>query len=405
MRSSQRETRADNGRPLIAHVVYRFAVGGLENGVINLINRLPRDAYRHVVISLTDASPQFVARIERDDVDIHVLNKPVGHALALYPRLWRLFARLRPAIVHTRNLAALEAVIPAWLAGVPARVHGEHGRDMSDLHGSSKKYRLLRRLYSPFVSRYIALSRDLESYLREGVGVASSRIEQIYNGVDTARFHPAVDGRAPIPACPYADASYWLVGTVGRMQSVKHQTVLARALIIAHRKSPEAARRLRLVMVGDGPLRAEATTLLAQARLAHAAWLPGERADIDTILRGLDCFVLPSLAEGISNTILEAMACGLPVVATAVGGNGDLVEAGRTGQLVAVDDAEALADAILGYFNAPERARLHGATGRMTVERRFSIEAMVARYAGVYDELLGGVAGRVSHQPEPIKEP
>ncbi len=397
------DNRETSRPPLIAHVVYSFSVGGLENGVVNLINRLPEEAYRHVIISLTDVSPEFTTRIQRKNVEMHALKKSPGHALKIYPRLLGLFSQLKPAIVHTRNLAALEAVVPAWMAGVPVRIHGEHGRDVHDLDGSSRKYRLLRRLYRPFVSKYIALSRDLEAYLRDGVGVPASRIEQIYNGVDTVRFRPAPGGRAPISGSPFNDPACWIVGTVGRMQAVKHQTNLVRAFIIAHRSDAEAARRLRLVLVGDGPLRAEAEVLLEEAGIAQHAWLAGERADIDAVMRGLDCFVLPSLAEGISNTILEAMSSGLPVVATDVGGNGDLIEPGSTGALVPADDPQALAMAILDYFREPKRARQNGAAGRQVVERRFSLEAMVARYLGVYDQLLG-VAGRASRQPEPVKE-
>lgn len=381
--------REASRRPLIAHVVYSFSVGGLENGVVNLVNRLPEDAYRHAIISLTDASPEFCTRISRKDVGIHVLKKPAGHALKIYPRLLSLFSHLKPAIVHSRNLAALEVAVPAWMAGVPVRIHGEHGRDVHDLDGSSQKYRLMRRLYRPFVNKYIALSRDLEAYLRDGVGVPASRIEQIYNGVDTARFRPADGGHEPVPGCPFNAQECWIVGTVGRMQTVKHQTALARAFVIAHRTDPEAARRLRLILVGDGPLRDESVALLEEAGIARHAWLPGERADIDAVMRGLDCFVLPSLAEGISNTILEAMACGLPVVATDVGGNGELVEQGGTGCLVPKDDPQALADAILGYFRAPEHARRYGVAGRQLAVRRFSLDAMVDRYMGVYDQLLG----------------
>jgi len=110
-------------RPLIAHVVYRFDVGGLENGVVNLINRMSGHAYRHAVVSLTEIT-DFRKRIQRDDVQFIALHKPPGHALPLYPRLLRLLRDLQPAIVHTRNLAALEVTVPAWLAGVRARVHG-----------------------------------------------------------------------------------------------------------------------------------------------------------------------------------------------------------------------------------------------------------------------------------------
>jgi hypothetical protein len=125
-------------------VVFRFDVGGLENGVVNLINHMPADAYRHAVISLTEIT-DFRRRIVRDDVSFVALEKPPGHAIRIYPRLFRLFRQLRPAIVHSRNLAALEVAMPAWAAGVPVRIHGEHGRDIGDLDGSSRKYQWLRR--------------------------------------------------------------------------------------------------------------------------------------------------------------------------------------------------------------------------------------------------------------------
>ena len=131
--------------------------------------------------------------------------------------------------------------------------------------------------------------------------------------------------------------------------------------------------------------------------MADLAWLPGERTDIPEIMRGLDCFVLPSLAEGISNTILEAMASGLPVIATDVGGNADLVVTGVTGKIVPAADAEAMAHEIVRLANQPDAAQDMGRAGRDLVERKFSMNAMVAAYQGTYDKLLhlgGASAGR-----------
>jgi sugar transferase (PEP-CTERM/EpsH1 system associated) len=377
--------------------MHRFDVGGLENGVVNLINHMPAEAYRHAVLALTEVT-DFRQRVRRDDVRFIALNKPPGHLYALYPRLYKIFRELRPAIVHSRNLAALEVTAPAWAAGVPVRIHGEHGRDVGDLDGDNRKYQWLRRCYKPFVSHYIALSRDLEGYLVERVGVRAAKVAQIYNGVDAARFRSAT-GPSPIEGCPFRRPEHWLVGTVGRMQTVKDQTLLARAFIRALEIDPSLKARLRLIMIGDGPLRVEALNLLDQAGVADLAWLPGERHDVPDILRGLDCFVLPSLAEGISNTILEAMASGLPVIATDVGGNPELVEVGRTGRLVPAGDPEAMARALIDYANSPEQALAAGQAGRAAVERRFSMEAMVGAYQGLYDRLLFGPA-RPSN-PEP----
>ncbi len=373
-------------RPLIAHVMYRFDTGGLENGVVNLINQMPATAYRHAIISLTTIT-DFRQRIVRDDVQFIALNKPPGHAIGMYPQLFRLFRELRPAIVHTRNLAALELVVPAWAAGVPVRIHGEHGRDVGDLDGSNKKFQWIRRLYRPFVQRYIALSQDLAHYLTQTVGMRPERVSQIYNGVDAQRFSP-VATRAPIPGCPFVSPEFWCVGTVGRMQTVKNQTDLARAFIIALEKAPDLRAGMRLILVGDGPLREEARALLAQAACLELAWLPGERHDVPAVQRGLDCFVLPSLAEGVSNTILEAMSSGVPVIATRVGGNGELVEEGHTGLLVPAADPEALADAMITLARSPARARAMGQAGRQAVERKYSLAAMVRQYQDVYDRCL-----------------
>jgi sugar transferase (PEP-CTERM/EpsH1 system associated) len=391
---------------LIVHVVYRFAVGGLENGLVNLINGLSARSWRHAVVSLTDIDPQFAARVARDDVRMVALNKGPGHAFPLYPRIYRLLRESRPAIVHTRNLAALEAVVPAWAAGVPARVHGEHGRDVHDLDGSNRRYQRVRRAFRPFVTRYVALAPDLERYLHERIGIPSARIEQIYNGVDSTRFTPAEGGRMPIDGCPFQDPSHWLVGTVGRMETVKDQTNLARAFVRALHARSDARSRMRLVMVGDGSLRPAVEAILVDAGARDLAWFAGERGDVAKLLRGLDCFVLPSLAEGVSNTILEAMACGLPVVATRVGANAELVEDGMTGLLAPAGDSEALARGIATYFRDPVLARRHGRTSRLRVESRFSLDRMIERYDRLYTGLLAESASdRPAHIPATAAKP
>jgi len=374
--------------PLVVHLLFRFDTGGLENGVVNLINHMPRSTYRHAVVALTEVVPEFSRRIQRDDVHFVALGKAPGHAVKLYPRLATLFRQLRPAIVHTRNLAALECQIPAALAGVPVRIHGEHGRDTNDPDGARRRYQWLRRAYRPFVHRYVALSSDLAGYLVRKVGVPEGRVEQIYNGVDLERFTRPIGCRVLPQGCPFKEKDLFVVGTVGRMQTIKAQPLLAAAFVRALQRQPGLRDRLRLVMVGDGPLRAEAQAVLAQSGVAQLAWLPGERTDVPDVMRGLDCFALPSLAEGISNTILEAMASGLPVVATAVGGNPELLVDGQTGELVPPGDVKAMAASIAGLASDPVRAAAMGAAGRERAEQFFSLPAMVGAYRQLYDRLL-----------------
>jgi sugar transferase (PEP-CTERM/EpsH1 system associated) len=373
--------------PLIAHVVYRFDIGGLENGLVNLINHIPEYRFRHAIICLADYT-DFARRIRRRDVELIALHKPPGNSIKLHFQLWYLFRKLKPAIVHTRNLAALEAQAAAALAGIKVRVHGEHGRDVNDLDGFNRRYQWVRRLYRPFVQHYIALSHDLQNYLIDRVRIDVGHVTQLYNGVDTEKFRPSVAGRGPLPHALFNDPSLFVFGTVGRMQAVKDQITLARAFVRAIELAPDARARLRLVIIGDGPKREPTQQVLDAAGMQELAWLPGARDDVAELLPGFDVFVLPSLAEGISNTILEAMACGLPVLATRVGGNPELVDATRTGELVPAADVEAMAHALLRYLREPLRAREQGSAARQTTLDRFSLDRMVTGYMDVYDRLL-----------------
>ena len=370
----------------IVHVVYSFAVGGLENVIVQLINRLPEDGYEHIIISLTTIS-DFKERLTRRDVRLIALDKAPGHAIPLYPKIYRLLRQLAPDVLHTCNLAALEIVPLGWLAGVARRIHVEHGWDAHDPDGSNPRYRRLRKLYRPFVSHYVAVSRDLDAYLDKRIGVPAKRHSLIANGVDTTRFKPAAKNSIAVSGCPFEPGQHWLIGTVGRLQTVKNQPLLARAFVQLVQAHPEARHRLRLVIVGDGPLRREIEDILAQADCTELAWLPGSRNDIAEILGQLDCFVLPSQAEGTSCTLQEAMACGLPVVATAVGGTPELITHDENGLLVMKDDLDGLSDAIWSYYADLEKCARHGLAARKKALSEFSLEGMIAAYA----ELFSGV--------------
>ena len=370
--------------PLIAHVIQHLILGGLENGLINLINHIPSSRYRHAVICLSHYS-DFRHRIQRDDVEIFALNKKEGKDFALYGKLFKLFLRLRPAIVHGRNLSALQALPAAKLAGVPYRIHGEHGWDMFDLPGKNHKYQRLRQLHRPFVNRYIPLSKELEYFLKHDIGVPVRKMTQIYNGVDTQRFHPTAGERKNLPIRDFATPDCLVIGTVGRMQAVKDQLNLAQAFVQLVQNTPAGRDKLRLVLIGTGPLLEEIRNCLENANMLDLAWLAGARDDIPELLRCLDVFVLPSRAEGISNTILEAMASGLPVIATRVGGNAELIVEGQTGFLAPAENSAALAQALSRYVEQPHLISSHGQAARQRAERVFSIEQMVQRYLAVYD--------------------
>jgi sugar transferase (PEP-CTERM/EpsH1 system associated) len=373
--------------PLIAHLIYRLDIGGLETLLVDVINRMPANKYRHAVICLTDYT-EFAQRITRPGVELYALHKPPGLELGTHKRLFKLLHRMRPNVLHTYNLGTIEYHATALLAGVPVRVHAEHGRDASDPHGVNRKHNLLRRLLVPVIDRYVPVSRDLERWLDGVVGIPRKKIELIDNGVDTERFHPGSAEEAWSAPLELLDHSTpFVIGTVGRLQDVKDQATLIEAFARLREMLPEHRRRLRLVLVGDGPLRSQLAQKIADADLQDCAWLAGPRGDIAPPMRSFSLFALSSVAEGTPVTMLEAMASGLPVVSTAVGGIPDLVQDGVSGALVPPGDPQRLAEALAAYVTDGERTRLHGAAGRARIEQKYSVSAMLAHYLDLYDGL------------------
>ncbi len=349
---------------------------------MNLINHLPAEQFRHTIVCLQHAG-NFRERITRDDVTIHELHKPDGKALHLYGQVRHLLGRIRPDIVHTRNIPTLDMLLPARLAGVTRLVHSEHGLDQLELTGTNRKYNLLRRASRLLARHYITVSRDLADWMQARVGVPAHRVSAIHNGVDTARFHPGDCHHDLLPA-DFRPERGLVFGTLGRFEAVKDQLNLAEAFVALVKRRPALRARARLILVGDGSQRHAIEAVLQAGGVRDLCWLPGFRDDAADLYRCLDVFVLPSQREGISNTALDAMASGLPVLATAVGGNPEIIAAGVTGELVPPRDPAALAQAMLDYIDNPAKLIRHGRAARAHAVAEFGLPAMVERYRQVY---------------------
>ena len=391
---------------LVVHLVDALDSAHLENGLLNLIRHLPPERYRHAIVCLHDRG-DYQAGIREHGVDVVNLHKRDGGDFLHYLRMFRVLRRLQPDLIHTRNGSGLKAQIVAALAGVPLRVHAEHGRQFADADAGQESgqpaagkrrhqagrtvepfgARLLRRLLCPLIDHFIAVSSDLEQWLVESVGAEPARVSQIANGVDSVQFHPRLGPAAAIGPPGFMHDNAFVIGSVGRMDDSANHATLVEAFLRLIASPHPAHARLRLLIVGDGPARAECQALLNRAGAAQRAWLPGTRADLAQLMRAMDLFVLPSLVEDRSNAILEAMASGLPVVSTAVGGIPDLVQDGVSGALVPPRDAAQLATALAAYVLDEERTRLHGAAGRARIEQKYSVSAMLAHYVDLYDGL------------------
>lgn len=372
--------------PLVVHVVDRPEAQGGAADLLGLICHMPPERYRHAVLSVSGLGAG--AEVLRGHgMQVIDLGKGGAGRLAALVRMYTVLRALRPALVHTRNFDGLSGQLVAALAGVRLRVHAEYGRERGAGNGRRIRYQLLRRLARPLVGHFIAVSADLERWLIEHVGAAPARVSHICNGVDSVQFHPRLGPAAAVGPPGFMHDSAYVVGSVGRMDEARNHAALVEAFLRLIASPHAAHQRLRLLIVGDGPTRAECQAMLNRAGAAHRAWLPGERGDVAQLMRAMDLFVLPSVAEGTSNAILEAMATGLPVVATSVGANTELVHPGFTGILVPPQSPDLLAAAIADYCRIPEMGARHGARARSQVIARYSLPAMARSYLAVYDAL------------------
>jgi len=369
--------------PLVVHLIYRLDFGGLETLLVDCINHMPPERYRHAVVCLTGYT-EFAQKITRPGVALYSLDKAPGLGLGIHVKLFKLLRQLRPAVLHTYNFACAEYAVPALAAGVPVRIHAEHGRDAGDPQGLNRKHNFLRRALVPFIDRYVPVSHDLHRWLTNVVGIPAAKSELIMNGVDTVRFAPHL----PMAATPWTNAEdIFTIGTVGRLQDVKDQASLIEAFALLCAQQPERRTRLRLAVVGDGPLREKLAQKAIDAGVADLVWFPGARNDIPELMRAFDVFALSSIAEGTPVTLLEAMACGLPVVASAVGGIPEVVQEGVNGALVPASNPQALAAALARYVDDHALVAAHGASARLNIERHYSVAAMVGAYTALYDRL------------------
>jgi sugar transferase (PEP-CTERM/EpsH1 system associated) len=351
----------------VGHVLLSLRPGGLENGVVNVINGLDRHEFLSSVCCL-QSSGEFAHRIIDERCRILEFGLQPGNDPLLVWRLARAFRTLRLDIVHTRNAEAFfYGALAARLARVPALVHSEHGRVFPE-----KWHRaLLQRWLLRGTSAAFAVSAQLAEQLVTHLGVPAGTIRVIYNGVDTRKF-----ARRSIQRRLQGEV---VIGSVGRLVAVKNYGLLLQALA---RLSPDT--RWRLVLIGDGPERQQLETTADGLGIGARVSFLGHREDVAELLGDLDLFVLPSASEGMSNTLLEAMAAGVAVIASDVGGNREVIEPGRSGLLFAPGNSQAAAQAIEQLaVDTQLRTRLAGA-GQQRASTTFGLGTMLRAYEDLY---------------------
>jgi sugar transferase (PEP-CTERM/EpsH1 system associated) len=288
----------------------------------------------------------------------------------------------RPHIVHTRNWGAIEAVVAAKLAGVPVVIHSEHGYEVDMFAGLPLRRRLFRRLAYSMADAFFAVTRELRDFHARQAWISPERMGVLYNGVDTQRFAPRSEWRAAARKELGFGTDSFVVGTVGRLVPIKdQQTLLQAAALLATR-----GVNVRVLLVGSGPER-ERLQSLATGALAGRVCLVGDSGKVAELLNAMDVFVLPSLKEGMSNTLLEAMASGLPVLATDVGGNPEIVENNVNGCLFSPGDATWLANKLQSLAQSPAFVHQLGTAARNRAIDSFNLSLMLESYRSLYLQL------------------
>ena len=359
------------------HLLHTFGVGGMEVGITKLVNSL--DPSR-IASSICSCRPgDSLKQRLRPDIPLYEFNRREGNDPLLIAQLYRLFREKRPDVIHTHRWATLcEGLIAARLAGVPFVVHGEHGTLETRRHNA-----WVQRLVWKRVGRVLSVSSRLAERMSRDIGYPLDRIQVIRNGVDLNRFKP--EHRAEARASFGLDANQIAIGSVGRLVPVKDQATLLRALALLRL----AGFSFTGLLAGAGPLHGELLSLAAALNLDNVRLL-GNRNDVHQVLGALDVFVLSSLSEGLSNTIQEAMATGLPVVATHVGGADELVDDQHTGLLVPPGDPRALAEAIAGLVRDPARRHRLAQAGYERAQQHFGLDRMIREYEQMYLDLSPG---------------
>ncbi|MFH1198793.1 MAG: glycosyltransferase [Candidatus Omnitrophota bacterium] len=358
----------------IMHLLLSLDIGGAETRVALLANSLDKEKFDFSVGCLEKTGK--IAELINKRVKVFVMHKKPGIAFWLPFKLYKLFRQEKIDILHTHGFVAIFYGLPAAvLAGVRVVIQGEQGDIFEQVN--EKRLLIARKLFSFFVKRILANSSSLKETVKRLTRIKGGKFKVIYNGVDTEKFKVLPANRLDLIQ---AQDNEVIVGTVGRLASCKNYEMLVRAFALVRQKR----NNIKLVFIGDGLLRGSLQALVSDLGINDCVQFLGARADIPKLLNILDIFVLPSFAEGCSNAVLEAMASGLPVIASDTTSNRELVQNSVTGILFSLDDINNLAGSIINLAQNKEKREEMGKAGRRRAEEYFSLGRMIQEYTQFY---------------------
>jgi len=360
-----------HGRPVrVVHVLPNLSTGGMERLLIEMLRHTDRSRVASRVLCI-GAEGTLACEAVALGVPVDALNLATGRHPRLPFTLAAYFRRHEIDVIHTHGpYAHLYSALATRLAGRTPLVHTKHGF----LWCPTRRRVLQNRLANRLSSRVIAVSGDLRDRSQSSERIASGKIQLVYNGIDTARF---------LPPRPVDTDRLSTIVMVARLSREKDFESLFRAMLLLKQRN----LKCRLKVVGDGELRDELPKWRDDLGITDVVNLLGNREDIDVLLAEARVFVLSTNTEGLSISLLEAMAASLPVVATAVGGNPEVVVDGQTGFLVPPKSPGVLADKLAWLIEHPSEAAAMGRAGRERVERHFDVRQTVREYEQIYLDL------------------
>jgi len=375
-----RSAKVDEKRLRILHVINSLGVGGTERGILKLMAGLDPARFEQGICAIRGADPEVISSFQLEGKVLQVGIENSSSQFLVF-RLTHLLRSYRPHIVHSRNWGAIEAIPAGRLARVPVVIHSEHGYELEMLAGLPLRQRLVRGAVYRMCDTVFTVSNNLREYHGRQGWVSEKRIQVVPNGVDTNLFAPSFEVRKQVrERLGYSPGSI-VIGTVGRVVAIKNQIIILKAA------EQLLARGLdvRVLLVGTGH---ELDNLRKYAegtdQLCRRVTFAGRSLDVAEMFQAMDIFVLPSIYEGMSNTILEAMASGLPCLATDVGGNPELITNGGWGYLFDPRDVTGLIEALTALIQLPELRKQFGLAARKRALTQFSLERMMERYTRLY---------------------
>lgn len=360
----------------ILFVNHSLGMGGIETMIVDMVRLLPTDQFSPEVAIFESGGNLERTLIERG-IPVHYLNKRDGVDAGLFLRLRKLLKERKIQVVHSHNFSAwLYSSVATRSVGNIVHVHTEHSGV-----GVLPRRHMVERWLSRLTHHVVAVSKHVHQVMVREIGISRMRVKLIHNGVNTARFAPnAVTRSVTREALALGDDDI-AIGIIARLAPVKNHAHLLRAFASLLNTGHT---RAKLLVIGDGPERQKLEALAAQLGIAASTRFLGERRDTEALLNALDIYALSSLSEGMNLTLLEAMSTGLPIVATAVGGNGEIVKDGSTGFLVSLIDLDAMSSRLKQLMDNPSLRRQFGQAARTSAIDRFDEQVMIEAYLALY---------------------